>query len=111
MFEQAPAVFLAKNPVLTSFASGKATSLVVDIGGQGTCVTAVHDGYALTKSSIRTPLGGELLTDLMLRSIEKQVGVRCNLSQNQHVERRPLQRRHRSEHALPGQQPATGDTP
>mmetsp|Transcript_30869 Transcript_30869/g.67419 ORF Transcript_30869/g.67419 Transcript_30869/m.67419 type:complete len:456 (-) Transcript_30869:65-1432(-) len=74
MFEkfEAPAVFLAKNPVLTSFASGKATSLVVDIGGQGTCVTAVHDGYALTKSAVRTPLGGELLTDLMLKSIEKQ---------------------------------------
>ena len=73
VWDQAPAVFLAKNPVLTSFASGKATSLVVDIGGQGTCVTAVHDGYALTKSSVRTPLGGELLTDLMLKSLEKQV--------------------------------------
>mmetsp|Transcript_28703 Transcript_28703/g.39659 ORF Transcript_28703/g.39659 Transcript_28703/m.39659 type:complete len:444 (+) Transcript_28703:220-1551(+) len=74
MFEQhqTPALFLAKQPVLTAFASGKSTALVVDVGGQGTCVTAVHDGYALTKSSIRSPLGGELLTSLMLASLEGQ---------------------------------------
>jgi hypothetical protein len=36
MFEtqNVPALFLGKNPVLTAFASGKATSLVVDLGGQ-----------------------------------------------------------------------------
>jgi actin-like protein 6A len=70
---QAPAVFLAKHPGLTAFASGKATALVVDLGARGTTVTAVHDGYALTKSSLRTPLGGDLLTEMMLKSIEKQV--------------------------------------
>jgi len=77
MFEkfQAPAVFLAKHPVLTAFASGKATALVVDLGARGTTVTAVHDGYALTKSSLRTPLGGDLLTEMMLKSIEKQQGA------------------------------------
>lgn len=75
MFEKngVPALFLAKNPVLTSFASGKATSLVVDLGGQGTTVSAVHDGYALTKGFIRTPLGGDMLADCMLRHIEQQV--------------------------------------
>jgi Actin len=31
-----PAVFLAKNPVLSSFALGRQTSLVVDIGHTGT---------------------------------------------------------------------------
>jgi len=74
MFEKngVPALFLAKNPVLTSFASGKATSLVVDLGGQGTTVSAVHDGYALTKGFIRTPLGGDMLADCMLRHIEQQ---------------------------------------
>jgi len=72
MFEtqNVPALFLGKNPVLTAFASGKATSLVVDLGGQGTTITAVHDGYALTKSTMRTPLGGELLSEVMLHSVE-----------------------------------------
>ncbi|KVI11263.1 hypothetical protein Ccrd_010329, partial [Cynara cardunculus var. scolymus] len=51
MFEkyQAPALFLAKNAVLTSFASGRATSLVVDSGGGSTTVAPVHDGYVLQK--------------------------------------------------------------
>ncbi|KAG0574953.1 hypothetical protein KC19_VG305400 [Ceratodon purpureus] len=49
MFEKydVPALFLAKNAVLTSFASGRATSLVVDCGGGSTTVAAVHDGYVL----------------------------------------------------------------
>ena len=50
-----PAVFLAKNPVLTSFASGRATSMVIDCGGSGTTVAAVHDGYALQKAVTRSP--------------------------------------------------------
>ncbi|RRT71719.1 hypothetical protein B296_00035226 [Ensete ventricosum] len=51
MFEsyKVPALFLAKNAVLTSFASGRATSLVVDSGGGSTTVAAVHDGYVLQK--------------------------------------------------------------
>jgi len=74
MFEKhaPPALFLAKNPVLTSFASGRATSLVVDCGAGGTTVTAVHDGYALQKSISRSPVGGDLLTKLMLRSVESK---------------------------------------
>lgn len=72
MFEKqgVPALFLGKNPVLTSFASGKATSLVVDLGGHGSTITAVHDGYALTKGTLRTPLGGELLSEVMLHTVE-----------------------------------------
>ncbi|GJN09341.1 hypothetical protein PR202_ga27341 [Eleusine coracana subsp. coracana] len=51
MFEnyKVPALFLAKNAVLTSFASGRATSLVVDSGGGSTVVSAVHDGFVLQK--------------------------------------------------------------
>ncbi|ESR54176.1 hypothetical protein CICLE_v100208361mg, partial [Citrus x clementina] len=44
-----PALFLAKNAVLTSFALGRATSLVVDCGGGSTTVAPVHDGYVLQK--------------------------------------------------------------
>ena len=66
-----PAVFLAKNPVLTSFASGRATSLIVDCGAGGTTVTAVHDGYALRNAVTRSPLGGDALTDVVLSYLEK----------------------------------------
>ena len=55
MFEKyaPPALFLAKNPVLSSFAVGKASSLVIDMGGKHTTVSAVHDGYALQKPVVK----------------------------------------------------------
>ena len=84
-----PALFLAKNSVLSSFAVGRPTSLVIDCGASGahplrqdgqpasaapahppcagTTISAVHDGYALNKCLNRNPLGGQALTDLTLR--------------------------------------------
>ncbi|OEL19878.1 Actin-related protein 4 [Dichanthelium oligosanthes] len=74
MFEnyKVPALFLAKNAVLTSFASGRATSLVVDSGGGSTVVSAVHDGFVLQKSVVTSPVGGEFLTDCMMKSLESK---------------------------------------
>ncbi|CAI9113622.1 OLC1v1014257C1 [Oldenlandia corymbosa var. corymbosa] len=74
MFEKyhAPALFLAKNAVLTSFASGRATSLVVDSGGGSTTVAPVHDGYVLQKAVVTSPIGGEFLTDCLLKSLESK---------------------------------------
>ena len=62
---------MAKTPVLTAFASGRATALVVDCGAGGTTVTAVHDGYALRKAVTRSPLGGDALTSVVLKYLEK----------------------------------------
>ncbi|XP_022850063.1 actin-related protein 4-like [Olea europaea var. sylvestris] len=79
MFEkyQVPALFLAKNAVLTSFASGRATSLVVDSGGGSTTVTPVHDGYVLQKAVATSPIGGEFLTDCLLKSLEhKSISIK-----------------------------------
>ncbi|KAB5524724.1 hypothetical protein DKX38_022473 [Salix brachista] len=72
-----PALFLAKNAVLTSFASGRATSLVVDGGGGSTIIAPVHDGYVLQKAVASSPIGGELLTDCLLKSLESK-GVMVN---------------------------------
>ncbi|KAL4184382.1 hypothetical protein AMTRI_Chr10g225370 [Amborella trichopoda] len=74
MFEKynVPALFLAKNAVLTSFASGRATSLVVDCGGGSTTVAAVHDGYVLQKAVASSPIGGEFLTDCMMKCLESK---------------------------------------
>lgn len=74
MFEKykVPALFLAKNAVLTSFASGRATSLVVDCGGGSTTIAPVHDGYVLQKAVGTSPIGGEFLTDCLLKSLESK---------------------------------------
>ncbi|KAK9130424.1 hypothetical protein Sjap_010911 [Stephania japonica] len=74
MFEKykVPALFLAKNAVLTSFASGRATSLVVDSGGGSTTLAPVHDGYVLQKGVSTSPIGGEVLTDCLMKSLESK---------------------------------------
>ena len=36
----------------------------------GRAVTAVHDGFALTKSTVRSPLGGALLSRAMAASVK-----------------------------------------
>ncbi|KAI4347161.1 hypothetical protein L6164_007999 [Bauhinia variegata] len=74
MFEKynVPALFLAKNAVLTSFASGRATSLVVDCGGGSTIIAPVHDGYVLQKAVATSRIGGEFLTDCLMKSLESK---------------------------------------
>ncbi|GLT81313.1 hypothetical protein SLA2020_527040 [Shorea laevis] len=74
MFEKYkfPALFLAKNAVLTSFASGRATSVVVDSGGGSTTVVPVHDGYVLQKAVSSSPIGGEFLTDCLMKSLQSK---------------------------------------
>lgn len=49
MFETfgVPALYMTKGAVLCAFAAGRATALVIDLGGGMTYVTPVHDGYAL----------------------------------------------------------------
>ncbi|GFS32400.1 actin-related protein 4 [Actinidia rufa] len=69
---QVPALFLAKNAVLTSFASGRVTSLVVDSGGGSTTIAPVHDGYVLQKAVQSSPIGGEFLTDCLMKSLESK---------------------------------------
>eukprot|EP00892_Ulva_mutabilis_P008967 jgi/Ulvmu1/6442/UM003_0072.1 len=64
-----PAIFLAKNPVLASFALGRQTSLVVDIGFDGTIVSAVNEGYSISSSVMRSPIGGRLLNDALDHSL------------------------------------------
>jgi actin-related protein len=48
-----PAVFICKDSVLTSFACGRSTALVLDSGNKFTTATPVHDGYALQKCIVR----------------------------------------------------------
>ncbi|EPE07076.1 chromatin remodeling and histone acetyltransferase complexes subunit [Ophiostoma piceae UAMH 11346] len=57
-----PAFWLSRTPVLAAFAAGKASALVIDIGGAGTNVTAVHDGLVLRRSVQRSAAGGLYLS-------------------------------------------------
>ncbi|KAK3330076.1 actin family [Apodospora peruviana] len=58
-----PAFWLSRTPVLAAFAAGKATALVVDIGGANASVTAIHDGMVLKRSIQRSPIAGLWLSN------------------------------------------------
>lgn len=62
---QVPALYLAKAPVLSAFASGRSTALVLDMGASSSTVTPVYDGYILRKGdSIQVQhKGGDYLSD------------------------------------------------
>eukprot|EP00727_Mastigamoeba_balamuthi_P013583 m51a1_g8848 putative actin-related protein 4-like (479) ;mRNA; r:478230-479977 len=59
---EAPAVYLCKSPVLTAFAMGKHTSLVVEVGAAQTVVAPVYEGHMLRRPLVCSPLAGARLT-------------------------------------------------
>eukprot|EP01111_Echinosteliopsis_oligospora_P011031 TRINITY_DN3539_c0_g1_i1.p1 TRINITY_DN3539_c0_g1~~TRINITY_DN3539_c0_g1_i1.p1 ORF type:complete len:381 (-),score=98.48 TRINITY_DN3539_c0_g1_i1:48-1190(-) len=74
MFEKykIPALFLSKNAVLTSFASGKTTAVVIDSGGGITSVVPVQDGFALKKAIVSSTLAGNRLTEELQKVLQKK---------------------------------------
>ena len=67
---QFPAIFICKDAVLTAFACGRSTALVLDSGYRSTTATPVHDGYVLQKSIVRHAVGGESLSQLLANYLE-----------------------------------------
>jgi actin-related protein 4 len=53
-----PAFWLARNSVLASFAAGKATALVIDVGASTATVQSIHDGLIMKKSIQKSSLAG-----------------------------------------------------
>ena len=58
-----PAFWLARNPVLAAFASGKPSALVIDIGATTASVVPIHDGMVLRKGIQRSPLAGNWISN------------------------------------------------
>eukprot|EP00741_Cyanophora_paradoxa_P017293 tig00020961_g16703.t1 len=71
-----PAIFVAKTAVLSAYASGRATGLVLDSGAGVTCAVPVHEGYVLQKHIVKSFVGGEALTEVMQRCIERKAPIR-----------------------------------
>jgi actin-like protein 6A len=66
----APAVYIAPSAMLSSFAYGRQTSLVVDIGHTGSRVTPVVDGYLLHSGTCKSGRGGMWLGDVQQGVLE-----------------------------------------
>ncbi|KAF9578489.1 Actin-like 6A, partial [Lunasporangiospora selenospora] len=67
-----PAFFVAKDAVMTAFASGRPHALVVDSGGDMTSVVPVYDGYVLRKGIMRQSFGGNFLSEQILAHFQAQ---------------------------------------
>ncbi|KAJ1352726.1 hypothetical protein KIN20_009132 [Parelaphostrongylus tenuis] len=63
MFEKydIPAFFPYKSAVLTAFANGRTSGLVVDSGATQTSAVPVYDGHALTHAVVRSPIDGDII--------------------------------------------------
>jgi actin-like protein 6A len=63
MFEKCkiPCMFICKNAVLSSFASGKSTCLVLDVGHNTTYAAPVFEGYILHNPTLKYKIGGKFL--------------------------------------------------
>ena len=66
-----PAFYLAKQPVCATFALGKSTALLVDIGAQVMSVTPVYDGLVLRKAALHQPLAGNVVSECVLSQVSK----------------------------------------
>ncbi|ODV64174.1 Arp4p [Ascoidea rubescens DSM 1968] len=66
-----PAFYLVKTPTCCSFASGRANSLVVDLGHDNCSVTPVIDGMCLTKNTMMTHYSGKLMSNCIDNFFER----------------------------------------
>lgn len=58
---QVPSMFMAKDVVLSCYACGRTTGLIVDCGASGTTIAPVIDGWVESRGLNRSPLGGRYL--------------------------------------------------
>ncbi|OAJ42240.1 hypothetical protein, variant 1 [Batrachochytrium dendrobatidis JEL423] len=69
-----PGFYLGRSAVLSAFAAGKSSALVVDSGSSSTSVVPVHDGYVLKKGIQRAPLGGDFVSEQIKLHLES-IGI------------------------------------
>jgi actin-related protein len=72
---RSPAVFLAKTGVLSAFAAGRSTGLVVDVGAALTTISPVYDGYVVKKAVKWQPLAGNLLSAQLERQLAEELKI------------------------------------
>ena len=69
-----PAFYLANRTVLSAFASGRPTALVVDVGASQVSAIPVVDGFVLRKGIHTQPNGGDAVSRALLWGLTHEMG-------------------------------------
>ena len=74
MFEtfHVPAFYLANQAVLSAYANGRDTGLVLDSGVDKTDAVPIYQGYAIPHAAIRLDIGGSHLTDYLDKMLRER---------------------------------------
>ncbi|MCH8909045.1 MAG: actin family protein [Candidatus Heimdallarchaeota archaeon] len=74
MFEtfNVPAMYISMQAVLSLYASGRTTGIVVDSGDGVTHVVPVYEGFAITHAISRVDIGGRDITDFLRRLLRQR---------------------------------------
>jgi actin-related protein len=74
MFEtfNTPAMYVAVQGVLSLYASGRTTGVVLDSGDSGSHIIPVYEGYALSYGVLRLDLAGRDLTDYLMKMLDER---------------------------------------
>lgn len=75
MFEtfNTPAMYVANHAVLSLYASGRTTGMVVHCGDSVSHAVPIYEGYALPHAIFRLDLAGRDVTEYLITSLEKSV--------------------------------------
>lgn len=63
-------LYLANSSVMSLFASGRTTGLVVESGLNETSIVPIYEGYALPCATLKLGIGGEEITEFLLSNLK-----------------------------------------